>query len=207
MASQRTPWIIPRIWPDSTVYIIGGGPSIMGMNLEVIRNKRVIGTNHAFQLYPWVDVLYFGDCQFRSMAPLDAWPGIKVTSCGRVPLLGQGWRGIRRIGRAKNYGIEHDKPGFVAWNDNTGASAINIAYWLGASCVVLIGFDMHPAGKRHNYHDLYPARARGYDPYKKHMRCWPYIARDAKALGMEIINATPGSAITDFECKPLGETV
>jgi len=207
-ACQRIPWVIPRLWPGSTIFIIGGGPSLKGMELNCLRLKRVIGVNQAFRVYPWVDVTYFGDCQFRELAPsINQWPGIKVTSCGRVPELGKGWKGIRRVGRSKNYGIETKKVGFVSWNGNSGASAINIAYWLGASRVVLLGFDMHSDNDRHNFHDFYPTRAKTFDPYKNHMRCWPYIARDAAEVGLEIINATPDSAIKDFPFMKLEKLI
>lgn len=207
VVSQRKPWIIPRLWPVSTIYIIGGGPSLMDMELDCLREKRVIGVNQAFRKYPWVDVTYFGDCQFRDLAPVDDWPGLKVTSCGRVPELGKGWAGIRRVARSKPYGIETKKQGFVAWNGNSGGSAINIAYWLGACRVILIGFDMHPSDNRHNFHDFYPVRNTNFNPYPQHMRCWPIIAADAKTVNLQIINATPNSSITDFEYKPLEELI
>lgn len=204
---QRKPWKIPRLWPGSTVYIIGGGPSLRDMDLAPLRNKRVIGVNQAFRNYPWVDLSYFGDCQFRGLAPIDEWPGLKITSCARVPPLGKGWPGIRRVGRSKSYGIETKKEGFIAWNGNSGGSAINIAYWLGAVRVVLLGFDMQRLDIGHNWHDYYPARDDKFDPYKNHMRCWPFIANDAKIVGLEIINATPGSAITSFKYKPLEQVL
>ena len=35
-------------------------------------------------------------------------------------------------------------------------------------------------------------------PFHKHLPGFPHIARDAKARGIEIINASPNSVITEF---------
>ena len=210
--SQRKPWIIPKIWEGETVFIIGGGPSLKDMDLAPLQYQRTIGTNQAFRDFPWVSVLYFGDCGFYSLVykALNKWKGLKVTSCARVPEQGKGWPHIRRVGRSKPFGLETTKQGFIAWNGNTGASAINIAFWLGASRVVLLGFDMRPDNDNssiHNWHNYYPKRHPKFNPYDLHMKGWPMISKDAAKAGLEIINATPNSAITQFKYIPLGDLI
>jgi len=200
-------WAIPKIWEGGTAFILGGGPSLLS-DLSCIHKERVVGVNQAFRLGSWVDVCYFGDCHFYSenLEDLRQFGGLIVSSCQRD---GRGWGFVRRVRRSKDkpFGIESKRSDSIAWNNNSGASAVNIAYWLGAKRIVLVGFDMHPEKGRHNWHDLYPKRQRGFNPYPRHMICWPIIAKDAKQLGIEILNATPGSAIQDFPYIELNEAI
>ena len=201
-------WSIPELWPGSTVFIIGGGPSLMGMNLEPLKDKRVIGTNVAFLKYPWVDVTFFGDCGFRATVfdQLWRWRGLKITCCDARTA--SGWNDVRVVGRSrKRFGIEHENRSKISWNGNTGASAINLAWWLGARTVVLLGFDMRPVGEQHNWHDFYPKRGRNFNPYRNHMKGWPHIAADAAQIGLSVCNATPDSAIQEFPYVPLEELI
>jgi hypothetical protein len=50
-----------------------------------------------------------------------------------------------------------------------------------------------------NWHsDHWTSDRKDHNPYREFLLAWPYIARDAKAMGIEIVNATPGSALTQF---------
>lgn len=206
----RNPFIIPELWPGRTVYIIGGGPSLARMDLTPIHSKRVIGVNQAFRLGPWVNVLYFGDCNFYDLNRKNGikdFGGLMISSCQRIPK--DGWPGVHRVKRSKQkpYGIDTERRNSIAWNNNSGASAINIAYWLGAKRVVLLGFDMHKEEGNHHWHSYYKDRGPNHNPYPRHLIGWPQIAKDAQSVGLEIINATPDSAITDFPYMPLEEIV
>jgi len=209
MSKQRKPWPVPKLWPGETVFIIGGGPSLKGFDFTPLHGKRVIGVNQAFRLGNWVDLVYFGDCGFWSQnkEALTQYTGLIVTSCTRVPPLGDGWPRVRRVGRSKNMGIEYKQKGYISWNRNSGGSAINLAYWLGAKRVVLLGFDMKPDGNQHNWHDHYGKRAAGFNPYKAHLLGFKVIAKEAKTLGMEILNANPDSMIPDFSKLPFDKVM
>ena len=54
-------WSVPREWPGETVFIIGGGPSVLGADLEALRGRRVIVINSSVYAVPWADILFFGD--------------------------------------------------------------------------------------------------------------------------------------------------
>ena len=60
---QELYWIVPKLWPHSTVAIIGGGCSVNEEDLIKIQQSSVhtIGCNAAFLDFPWVEVCYFGD--------------------------------------------------------------------------------------------------------------------------------------------------
>ena len=204
----REPWPIPELWPGSTVYIIGGGPSLAGMDFTPLFSKRCIGVNQAYKLGPWIDILYFGDCNwYRNALPdIRSFAGLKITSCGSCPK--NGWKHVHRVKRSKMKGIESKDRSAIAWNYNSGASAINIAYWLGAKRVILLGFDMQCDGNsKKNWHDDYKGETPNEDLFQKHLSGFPFIAKQAKRLGLEILNATPGSAIKQFPFVKLEDTL
>jgi len=111
-------------------------------------------------------------------------------------------RGLFYYAKGKLSGI-CEKPDEVAWNRNSGASAINLAYHLGAKRVVLLGYDMRRVDGEPNWHKDHPAKDK--NPYELYLRHFKTIARDADRLGLEVINCTPNSALTCFPIVPLEE--
>jgi len=61
MSHEFAFWSVPREWPGETVFIVGGGPSVLGLELEALRGRRVIAINSSVYKLPWADILYFGD--------------------------------------------------------------------------------------------------------------------------------------------------
>ena len=192
------PWKVPKLWPSERCFILGGGPSLLSVDLEspVLRGARVIAVNCAYLDAMWADAMIFGDCRWykeHGQRLLD-FAGLKVTTCvtwEREP-------GIRVLHKELTpNGISED-PGTLRWNLNTGACAMNLAYHLGVSEIVLLGFDMHPGEDgRANYHDRYGKIAqRARSPYGRFLRPFPTIKDDLDRLGVRVLNATPGSALT-----------
>jgi hypothetical protein len=179
------------------VYIIGGGPSVLKTPIHLIHDRHVIGVNNAYKLGNWIDVCWFGDSRwFRwNREGLKNFKGLLVT-CQRKLRSTNGYD-IKSLLKGKQAGIEK-KRHKICWNGSSGGSAINLAYHFGARRIVLIGFDMHAADGKYNYHDDYPEKRTAVNPYKKFLMAFPAIKKDAKKLGLEILNATPGSKIKEF---------
>jgi len=190
-------WIPPKIWDGGTAYIIGGGPGVKKVDLSLIHDKHIIGVNNAYLLGDWVDVGWFGDKKWLKWHR-DPWkksPCIKVSCNHNMEVLhnDSGW--IHFMARGKQAGIETN-PGVISWNHCSGSSAINLAYHFGATRIILIGFDMHDVDGKKNFHKDH--KDNGNAPYQRFLRCYGEIAKDAKALDIEILNATPDSAIRHF---------
>lgn len=230
-------WKVPRMWEGGDVWIIGGGPSIPQQfdipeavikkvlsgesppnvysdYMKELHTKHVIGVNAAFRLGDWIDMVAFGDSGFflRFRESLAIFPGLKV-SCGSG---GSHEHWVKYLGRDNNHakGISPVN-GLISWNGNTGAASINIAVHAGAKRIFLLGFDMNldPSNQMQHWHDLYNKgpvqddRRRRKLPFPRHLPGFPLIAADAKKLGIEIINISPNSAITDFPKKTLKEVL
>ena len=212
-------WKVPCLWPDSVVYIIGGGPSLLREDLSPLHSptRRVIGINNAYQLGPWVDILWFGDRSWfmhHRFGLLD-FAGIKASCCSRFGARNTRWPMIKyvRKNKEKPFGITNSpKRDRISWNRNSGFSAINLAYYLGARRVVLLGFDMKRGEKgATHWHEGHKwgvkrsagrRRRRSDEPYRRFLSNAPQIAKDAEMLGLKIVNCCLDSAITDFEKAP-----
>jgi len=216
---------IPPLWTGQECWIIGGGYSLieefevpydlykqiaegqtqisaLSPYLEPLQNQYVIGTNLAYQLGDWVDVLYFSDCSFflYHQNALSQFGGMKFSSCKRFQKNKS--RGVRYLPKHPELktGLT-DMPGHIIWNYNSGFAAINLALHMGATRIVLVAFDMRngPNGETH-WHGGHAEKVdtRKGNPYKRHLKGARAIAQQAKKRGVEIINATPRSSIEAF---------
>jgi len=181
------------MWPERTVFILGGGPSLLKTDLRPLyRGQRVIGVNNAFELGPWVDVCLFGDIQWFhwNLESLRRFGGLVVSA---HPGTWPAW--VKPMLRGKPEGIE-TRRGFLSWNRSSGGAAVNLAVHLGAKRIVLIGYDMRLVDGKKNWHNKH--KERPHDPFERFLRPWKLIRADCAKLGVEIFNATPGSALTLF---------
>lgn len=231
-------WKIPRMWEGGECWIIGGGPSlseqfeipqdvidkvISGEEtiatyspfLSSIHDKHIIGVNAAFLLGNWIDITFFGDGGFyrdnaRELNKVDK---MKITCNINAKKMAR-MKGVKFIHRDRNHSVGiSKKKGFVSWNGNSGAAAINLAVHLGAKRIYLLGFDMKVGvNKRQHWHSHYNSGKKGPRdprklPFHRHLKGFPMIAKEAKKQGIEIINVSPNSAIKSFKRVSLNEVI
>jgi hypothetical protein len=190
-------WSVPKIWQDEECFILGGGPSLPVNKIDRLFGHNVIVVNNSYRLALWADALFFGDNRWLNQhgQDLDKFKGLIVTTAPEhrdTPKIHVIYR------RNRPPGISED-PLWIAWNRSSGACAINLAYLMGARRIVLLGFDMKAINGARNFHDDY-SKAMREPPYQAFLSVFPAIAADCKRLGVEVINATPGSAIN---CWPI----
>ena len=153
----------------------------------------------------FVDIVWFGDPSWYEWHYewLKDFSGLKVhcseNRWNRNPEL-------KRLDRTKSrFGIE-TKPGFVCWNKSSGASAINLAYHLGAKRIILLGYDMRKIDGKKNWHQDHKTH-QDLAPFKRFLKPFLRIAEDLEKLGVECLNATEGSAINVFPFVKLEEVL
>jgi len=228
-------WTVPRIWEGGDVWIIGGGPSMpkqFGIPDKVIQNvvsgtsppsvyspymkflhdKHVIGVNIAYKIGDWMDMVFFGDGGFflEHIQEISRFPGLRV-SCNPTT---ESHPWVKTLARdlRHNKGITVN-PRAVSWNHNSGAAAISVAAHAGASRIFLLGFDMCKINGDQHWHDLYGKKNSNkpkkemHLPFDRHLMGFPYIAKDAAKMGIEIINVCPESAIKEFRKVSLKEVI
>jgi len=190
-------WKVPQIWEGERCYILGGGPSLADVDVERLRGQHVIAVNNAFKLGDWIEFMFYGNCAFGIWhgAALSQFPGHKLTTCiyneqlEFKPLV---------IRYSKKFGLSI-KPNLLHWNRSSGACAVNLATLLGATEIVLLGYDMRRINGQNNWHNEHPVtEENNADPYESFLEPWPDIALGAKMIGATIINATPNSDLIQF---------
>lgn len=95
-----------------------------------------------------------------------------------------------------------DAPGLgrdmLHFNNNSGAQAINLAYLIGATRIILLGYDMQSTGgKSHFFGDHPPELSTA-----NHAVNVPYftrLAQDLEREGVEVINCSRDTALTQFK--------
>lgn len=186
------PWTIPRLWPGRTVAVLASGPSMTAGVADQVRAAGIpaIAVNNTRELAPWADLIYACDEAWWAKYPSAlAMPGLKVTMGGV--------RGVHRIGNAGS-DIYTDDPSSVTTYGNGGAQAIQIAAKAGAARILLAGFDMR-GSHWHGEHQA-PLRNSTVASFERWLLLFPKLASALAARGVEVINCTPGSALT---CWPI----
>lgn len=205
-------------WKGETAFIIGGGPSVNAVDLGPIKHRNVLGINNAYKLGEWVDVVFAMDCNWWLGTPEqtdghylladDTWgplyyhPAIKVTQCQRLNKAR--YPNVHTLKVEQHEGID-TRPGKIACYKHSGHGAINLAVKLGATRLVLVGFDMQKRPQGHNWHSDHTKPVPD-DIYQK--RFIPALRSTVKPLrerGVEVINACPDSALIDWPRMSLEE--
>lgn len=201
------PTAVPRLWPGEPFVVVGAGPSLLPQDkLEATAFCRVVAVNDAYQA-GYADVLYAADA--------DWWRQQRTTPDGQLPPLkftaqpsSLTYRPTAKlINVVKGYGISTD-PSRVHSGGHGGHQAINLAVLLGASSIVLLGFDFQPGptGQHHFFGD-HPNRS--HVNYSDKIRHFSTLAADLAALDIPIVNCSRATAIPDsvIRRRPLAETL
>jgi hypothetical protein len=187
------PWTIPQLWPGRTVAVLASGPSMSPEIADQVRAAGIpaIAVNNTRELAPWADLIYACDEAWWAKYPAAlALPGLKVTM-GAV-------KGVLRVGNAGSAGYDHKDLQGVHTYGNGGAQAIQIAAKAGASRILLAGFDMHGTHWHGEHHA--PLRNSTVASFERWLLLMPQLAAALAERGVEVINCTPGSALT---CWPI----
>ncbi len=199
--------------------VVASGPSAKNANVAALRGRMpVIAIKESNELCPWADVVYGCDpawWQFRNGLP--NYQGLKVSWEGSS--LPQ-FKDIKRIAIDKSqdeiYPVERrryrmifDTPGTVGGGGNSGFQAVNLAVQFGATKLLLIGFDMHDRSGVHWYGRN--GWARGGNPdescFVRWRRDFAVAAKDLEERGVQVVNASPFSAMTCFGLSTVEKTI
>lgn len=191
-------WSVPPLWRGRTVAILASGPSMSQevADLVHVAGIRAIVINDTYRLAPWSDMLYAADVQWWQQAKeASSFRGLKV-SVSSVP-------GVLQLQNTGTEGFEPHLMG-IRTGGNSGYQAVHIAIHGQAARILLCGFDMSNRAGLH-WHGAHPAPLRNTDDHS--YTRWVERFAALKNIGPEIINCTPGSAITCFPSMDLNEAL
>lgn len=191
-------WIVPPIWRGERAFIVAGGPSVATAGVERIRG-RIIAVKHAALLLPNADVLFWAGRSWH-----EEFPAVLERHSGRYKIkrkVDDGIpEGILQIDRAQNPVALSTDPqslgGYCA-----GGSALNLAFLLGASEIILLGFDF---GGRHWFGD-HPQPVERDAAHARHMAAIEAMAPALKDRGVAVFNCSTVSRLVCFPKRNLDE--
>jgi hypothetical protein len=182
------------MWQGETIFLVGGGPSVAGQNIELLRGRKVIAVNSSFVTVPFADVLFFGDGRWWNLnrgAVLRDFKGEIVTVASES--MGDKEAASRLCLLKKSLEWSDDpQTAFVRRTSVTGA--INFGYHRGARKFVLLGIDGGPINGKTHHHDPHPWAQPVNWPVEQ-LKDFTAMADALKTRGVEIVNASPGSAV------------
>ncbi len=192
-------WTVPRMWAGKTVAVLASGPS-MGKNVvdDVFASGMpAIVINNTYVLAPWADMLYAADAAWWHAHPAAAdFQGLRVT-VQDVP-------GTRKLRCSGPTGFD-PHPGAVRSGGHSGYQAVHIAMHAGARRILLCGFDMR--GTHWHGPHLEPLRNTAEGTYARWTENFLALREVARERDIEIINCTPGSALTCFPALALNDAL
>lgn len=208
-----------RTWPESTVVVLASGPSLTEAQCAAVRDWRdaeagrhVIAINTTFLRAPWADVLYACDgtwwVHYFDNVTRGRWPGFERETWTQERDAATRY-GLRWIESSPSPGLGR-RPGVIHQGGNSGYQAINLAVQRGARRVLLLGFDMQAAlGAATHWHGEHPRPLTNTRPYlfAAWRKNFAKLAEHLKQDGIEVLNCTPGSALTCFPAAELAEAL
>ena len=186
----------------TTWVILASGPSLSRTDIDITRGKAlVIAVNDAYKLAPWADILYASDRAWWDLHAdaLVSFRGQRYTH----DLNNRTWTTtMARRGMNIVHGLNLDgvstQPGEIHLGANSGFQALNLAITMGATKIILTGFDMiaHD-GKTHFFGD-HPKPLRNDSPYPLFRQAFNKAAPQIAALDIDVVNCTRRTALQCF---------
>jgi hypothetical protein len=212
---------VPRLWPGGTVVCIASGPSLTTEDVNYCRGRAsgVIVVNDNYRLAPWADALIASDLRWWHWHHgAKSFKGLRYATSRHVATAADkhGWREIHILRNAGRDGLELQPDG-LRHGMNTGYRAVNLAVHFGAARILLLGYDMqrpeHDADgsvltekqRKEHWFGEHPNRSRS--EYKVFRKSFDTMVQPLKAIGVEVINCTPHSALECFPKQPLQEAL
>jgi hypothetical protein len=162
--------------------VLATGPSLTQAVVDSVRDRcKVVAVSDAYRIAPWAEALASTDSKWWKAHPeAFEFAGQKFTAAPSfVPLAG-----VERMP--------------VDTATNSGLLGLMVAVKLGATRVLLCGLDMHSPGQ--HFFGRHPAPLRSSE--QRHLDMHKKQFLHYRPRGVEIINCTPGSALTVY---PMGD--
>jgi len=202
-------WSVPPEWKGETGFLIGGGPSLLGQEVSLLRGSRVVALNSSWEVAPFADFLLFGDPRWWR------WHGEEVRRNfpGRVVSISYARdERLLNLDRAALVNgrigpLTKDNCNQLVFRRTIAASGLHMLALLGVRKIITLGLDgrLGNSGRSH-HHEPHPIKLRP-DTFEQQIIDFESAAHDLDRLGIEVLNASPGSAIDLWPIVSLREAL
>jgi hypothetical protein len=189
---------VARKWEGETAFIVAGGPSVLGQDLELLHGRRVIAINSSVYAVPWANFLYFGD--FRWWHERDNQTAI-ANFAGRVittsRMVSDKKVLICRKTNPPGLALERDSL-MQKWTSLTAATNL-AAHLVGpGGTIIWLGADGKYAADGRTHHHKPHRWPHKKDCYSQQHADLVTIVPSLQELKISLFNASPGTAWADL---------
>ena len=200
--------MVPLKYPNKKFILAATGPSLTPEVIETIRPYKdsfvIFGINDSYRVIDFLDEHYacdqkwwdiHGD-EFREKYPeLSSWTGYAKDAAKKY--------GLNYVNgkHAKDFSID---PNIIHYGANSGFQALNVAFLMGGSKFILVGYNMQAVGTRKHYFGNHPPGLNRNSPYQAFVKNFNSIRPEIREL---VINCTTNTALDCFEKADLKETL
>jgi hypothetical protein len=182
----------------NTAIVLASGPSLTAEQVVAARTSghHTIVVNSTYKVMPDAHTLYSGDFLWWKFHIADVRRVFKGKLVTQDSSAAARWPDVKRVRGTNRDGLGRD---VININGNSGTQAINLAYLQGFRRIILLGFDMKlgSKGERHHHPD-HPHPLVQNQTFGEWLHKLERVARDLVVEKCEVLNATPGSAMTCF---------
>ena len=195
--------------------MLGGGPSLEGFDCKPLhRLGWLLAINSSFKLAPYCDAVFFTDTTWWSGSWVPGGKPRKVELKRSGALLVTTSRAVKRDApdHVKRVAAAMGVPfragqGPIRLGRSSGHTGVSLAAAFGAKRIILLGFDMKrdQNGRSHHHNEYASVNDKLYShDFVPSFNGWNKIAVKA---GIEILNATPGTALKEFPLIKIEEVL
>lgn len=197
-------WNCGDEWRGETAFVIAGGPSLRGVDLSVLKGRKVVAVNSSVFAAPFADLLFFGDSRWwwQHRPALRDFKGRVASSSPNVHD-----DRVLHLKKIKPPPGLSEVPDTVAMQYTSLQGAINIVAHFRAAKIVLLGADAGPsADGRTHHHAPHQWRLRP-DCWEQQMSELRLTAKPLSRLGIDVVNCSPVSAIKWWPTQSLEDVL
>jgi hypothetical protein len=193
---------VPRIHEGATIFCVASGPSLLREDCEKLRGQVVVAVNDSYRYAPFASYLYAADCDWWDVHKgCPDFAGVKVTCNDDAAEK----YGLSHIALVSGFSGFSRNPKLIHGGGNSGFQAVNLAILLGASRVVLLGYDMKSTPERTHFFGRHPRQLRDCVPPTKWAQAFDVAVR--MTSDVEIINCSRDTAITAARVVDLDQLI
>ncbi len=178
-----------------TVVCIAGGPSLTRSDVAACERAGfpLLGINNAYQITDKLSHLYACDAKWWHKHYAH------TPNCRKFSLEDTEIFDVEKLINDGVEGLSHTWPR-VRNGRNSGYQALNLAYLLGYTRIILLGYDMQATDNKIHWHEDHPVNL--HNPDSGRMQKWRAyyqgIAQELASVGVKVINASRRTALQCF---------
>jgi hypothetical protein len=180
-----------------SVFLIGGGPSLRGMPLDLLARRATIAINDVGVHVPWATALFSLDPDWivHRRSFVAAFKGERYLAApAHIP---RDIPGVTYMDRMEAVGLSDD-PRTIHNGGTSGYGALNLAYLKGAKFIVLLGYDYCTVDGRRHWYDGETSSSWDQAVLDQWAAAFRSTTAQLRAKGVTVVNASPISRVDAF---------